>query len=238
MMSYDVADVGKACVRTMAKLDYSSNNIANVSTPGFKAEFLNYIMNNSGQSSSDKMPSYAESLATDYSQGTLQRTDNPLDVALQGEGFFVIQTGTGVAYTRKGDFTLNTKNELVTKSGDYVMGKAGKIILNGKNARIDESGNIKIDENQVAQLKIVNFKNPEVLTHAGEGILKDSGKGVFQQNFTPKVVNGSLELSNVNAIKEMIQMIDLQRTFETYQKLIQAIDEQDKLSAGRIGKVG
>jgi len=238
MISYDVDDVGRACVRTMAKLDYSSNNIANVSTPGFKAEYLNYIMKNTGPSSSDKMPSYAESPSTDYSQGTLQKTDNSLDVALQGEGFFVLQTASGIAYTRKGDFTLNTKQELITKSGDYVMGKAGKIVLNGNDVRMDESGNIQLDGTQVDSLKIVSFENPEVLTHAGEGILKDPGEGILKKDFTPKVVNGSLETSNVSAIKEMIQMIDLQRTFETYQKLIHSMEDQDKLSAGRIGKVG
>jgi len=238
MMTYRIADVGNACVRKMAKLDCSANNIANVSTPGFKSEFLNFLMKDSGNASSDMAPSYTESLVRDYSQGTLQRTDNPLDVAIQGEGFFVIQTESGIVYTRKGDFTLNAKKELVTKSGDYVMGKTGKIVLDGNHVHIDESGNIGIDENQVGQLKIVNFKNPEALISAGEGILRDEGKGILQENFMPKVVNGSLELSNVSAIKEMTQMIDLQRTFETYQKLIHTIDEQDKLSASRIGKVG
>lgn len=238
MMTYGIADVGNACLRTMAKLDCSANNIANVSTPGFKVEFLNYLMRDSGRSSNDKAPSYDELLTRDYSSGALQRTDNPLEVALLGEGFFIIQTAKGVAYTRRGDFTLNMKRELVTKSGDPVLGKTGTIVLNGEDVRIDESGNVHIGENQVGQLKIVSFKNPEVLTSSGEGIFRDEGKGIFQENFTPKVVYGSLELSNVSAIKEMIQMIDLQRTFETYQKLIHSIDEQDKLSAGRIGKVG
>ncbi len=238
MMSYDVGDVGKACVRTMAKLDHISNNIANASTPGFKAEYLNYIMNDSGKSSSNNMPSYSEKLSTDYSQGTLQKTDNAMDFALQGEGFFVIQTERGLAYTRKGDFTLNANNELVTKSGDFVMGKSGKISLSGRNINVDESGIIKIDDNQVDQLKIVNFENPQMLIHTGEGLFKDQGNGIIQKDSNSKVVNGSLEISNVNAIKEMIQMIDMQRTFETYQKLIHAIDDQDKLSTGKIGKVG
>lgn len=238
MISYRIADVGKACARTMAKLDCVSNNIANVSTPGFKSEFLNFVMKESGSASSEMAPSYAEFLARDYSQGTIQRTDNPLDFALQGEGFFVIDTENGVVYTRQGDFTLNAKKELVTKSGDHVMGRTGKIVLDGDDVQIDESGNIRIDGDQVGQLNIVNFKNPEVLISAGEGILRDEGKGILQENFAPKVLNGSLELSNVSAVKEMIQMIDLQRTFETYQKLIHSIDEQDKLSASRIGKVG
>lgn len=236
-MSYDVTDVGKASMRTMEKLDYTSNNIANVNTPGFKAEYLTYIMNNSATPSSDKLPSYSESLFTDYSQGTLQRTDNPLDVALQGEGFFVLQTKNGVAYARKGDFTLNAKNELVTKSGDYVMGKTGKITVSGNDVRIDDSGNIQIDGSNIDALKIVGFENPEVLIHVGEGVFKDNGSAVPKKDFTPKVANGSLETSNVSAVKEMIQLIDLQRTFETYQKLIHTISEQDKLSTGRIGKL-
>jgi flagellar basal-body rod protein FlgF len=237
MTSYDVSDVGKACIRTLAKLDYSSNNVANVNTPGFKAEYLSYIMKKSVPSSSDEVPSYAESVSTDYSQGTIQKTDNPLDFALQGEGYFSLQTGNGITYTRKGDFSLNAKSELVTKSGDYVMGKTGKIILDGKNVHVDESGNIQVDGNQVDSLKIVSFENPEVLTHVGEGLFKDNGNGVLKKDFTPNVVNESLETSNVSAIKEMIQMIDLQRTFETYQKLIHTISEQDKLSTGQIGKL-
>jgi len=237
MMSYDVTDVGKASVRTMEKLDYSSNNIANVNTPGFKAEYLNYIKKNSETSSSDDVPSYAESLSTDYSQGTLQKTDNPLDVALQGEGFFVLQTDNGVVYTRKGDFTLNAKSELVTQSGSYVMGKTGKITLSGKDLRVDEAGNVQIDGTQVDTLKIVAFENPGMLTHVGEGVFKDNGSAVLKKDFTPKVANGSLETSNVSAVKEMIHLIDLQRTFETYQKLIHTISDQDKLSTSRIGKL-
>ncbi|SEM35600.1 flagellar basal-body rod protein FlgG [Syntrophus gentianae] len=236
-MSYDVTDVGNACVRTLSKLDYSSNNVANVNTPGFKAEYLNYSVEKSSPTTSDKVPSYAQSLFTDYSQGTLQRTDNSLDFAIQGEGFFVLQSDNGIAYTRKGDFTLNEKSELVTKSGDYVLGKSGKIILDGKDIHVDQSGSIQVDGNQVDSLKIVSFENPEVLIHKGEGVFKDNGNGVVKKDFTPNVLNESLEASNVSAIKEMIQMIDIQRTFETYQKLIHTISDQDKLSTGRIGKL-
>ena len=237
MISYDVGNVGSACVKTMEKLEFSANNLANASTPGFKAELLSYIMTDSGQLSEEGIPSYLESRTTDYSQGTLQRTDNPLDIALQGEGFFAVMTQNGIAYTRKGDFTLNAKNELVTKSGDAIMGRSGKIVLEDRNVQIDESGTIKNGENQAGQLKIVAFKNPQVLIRAGEGILRDPGTAILQDESATKVMNGSLELSNVNVVKEMIQMVDLQRTFETYQKMIQAIDEQDKLSSERIGKV-
>ncbi len=237
MISYDVTDVGKACVRTLAKLDHSSNNVANVATPGFKAEYLSYIMNTPAPSLRDQVPPYTESVFTDYSQGTLQKTDNPLDFALQGEGFFALQTDEGIVYTRKGDFTINSQSELVTKSGDYVLGRTGKIILEGKDIQVDESGSIMMDGNQADMLKIVSFENPEALVHVGGGAFKDNGNGVLKKDFAPHVVNESLESSNVSAIKEMIQMIDLQRTFETYQKLIHTMSDQDKLSTGRIGKL-
>jgi flagellar basal body rod protein FlgG len=117
------------------------------------------------------------------------------------------------------------------------MGKSGKKNIVRENINVDESGIIKIDDSQVDQLKIVNFENPQMLIHAGEGLLKDQGNGIIQKDFNSKVINGSLEISNVNAIKEMIQMIDLQRTFETIKNRY-SNREQDKLSTGKIGKVG
>ena len=102
----------------------------------------------------------------DFAQGTLQTTGNPLDVAIEGDGFFAIQQNDGTTYTRNGGFVLNKNKELVTKNGAKVLGESGPIIINGTQINIDADGTIRVDGNLAGKLKIVSFTNPEQLTRS------------------------------------------------------------------------
>ena len=148
----------------------------------------------------------------------MEKTGSPLDVAIQGDGYFVIETPNGERFTRNGSFTLNASGELVTKSGDAVMGDGGRITITGKKYQIDNSGNITADGSSVGKIKIVDFKQKDALAKKGAGLFEATGKAEQSAIENPEVRAGYLETSNVSAVKEMIEMIDIQRSFEAYRK--------------------
>jgi flagellar basal-body rod protein FlgG len=171
----------------------------------------------------------------DFAQGLPEKTGNVLDLSIEGNGFFALQSKKGTTYTRNGSFILNNKNELVTHNHEYVLGETGKIIINGKDINIDGDGTVQVDGNIAGKLKIVSFINQNELTRAAGGQYIDEGKAHQKKADNYRVSNGYLEMSNVSAAKEMIDMIDIQHTFETYQKIILTMSDLDKISTSRIG---
>jgi flagellar basal-body rod protein FlgF len=237
-MGYDISEVAAAGARKLTQLDFVANNLANASTTGFKAEHLYYAMK--GKEAQEGVRSDLGPTATtvDFAQGTLQTTGNPLDVAIEGDGFFATQQSDGTTtYTRNGGFVLNKNTELVTKNGAKVLGESGPISINGTQINIDAEGTIRVDGNLAGKLKIVSFTNPEQLTRSSDGQYVDDGNAGLKKNDTNRVSSGYLEASNVNAMKEMVEMIDGHRSFETYQKIIQTITELDKIATSRLGKL-
>ncbi|MCG6533826.1 MAG: flagellar basal-body rod protein FlgF [Syntrophales bacterium LBB04] len=228
------AGYAKSVSQSFSRLDVISNNIANIGTPGFKVE---RVYPGDATSSSEYANGESALLYVDYSQGVMQQTGNPLDVAIQGEGFFVVQTKEGSAYTRKGNFTINRNSQLVTQSGDNVLGENGPIQINGKSVNIDNEGTISVEGTEVGKLKVAKFDNPQKLVRQGGGLFMDPGTAGLEKVDKPEINSGHLELANVNAIQEMVEMIDIQRSFESYQKTIQTIQDMDKLSTGRIGRL-
>jgi flagellar basal-body rod protein FlgF len=236
MMAYDISAVAAAMDQKIMQLEHISTNLANASTPGYKAEHLLLLNSLQQESRPGESASSLTSLVVDFARGILQKTDNPLDVSLQGDGFFVVQTQDGQAFTRKGDFRVNRQNQLITQAGEPVLGDAGPITLGTGKARIAADGAVFSDENQVGKLRVVDFTKRSNLKNVGSMFVDDGTAG--QKNVeNPQIAPGSLELSNVNAVNEMAGMIDIHRTFEMYQKIIQTLSEQDKLSVSRVGKV-
>jgi flagellar basal-body rod protein FlgG len=217
----------------MSQLDVVSHNLANLATPGFKVEHL-YPGDKTADNKSDS--GAGAFLMVDYSPGLLQKTDNTLDAAIQGDGFFVIENKTGVAYTRKGNFSIS-KNTLVTQSGDNVLGEAGPIRTNGKRVTIESNGAVLVDGTEAGKLQMASFDNRQNLQRRGDGLFTDPGTAGKKKVAAPDLLPGHLELANVNAIKEMADMIDIQRSFESYQKVMQTIQDLDKLSTGRVGRL-
>jgi flagellar basal-body rod protein FlgF len=237
-MGYGVSEVARAGAEKIYQLDVVSNNLANTATPGFKVE--RYCPGTTREDSNTKEVSNQDLAFTivDYSQGMMQKTDNALDVAIQGEGFFTIQTGQGTAYTRKGNFTINKNSQLITQTGELVLGDKGRpITVTGKNIDIDHVGNVTVDGTESGKLQIARFENPQVLTRTRDGLFRDPGAAGMKRMDNPEIKPRQLEMSNVNAIKEMVEMMDIQRSFESYQKVIQTIADLDKLAISRVGKL-
>ena len=236
-MAYDILAVAAAMDQKASQLEHITNNLANAATPGFKAQHLYLLDPLQEESVPGDNTTALTSLIVDFAKGMSQKTDNPLDLNLQGEGFFVVQTSEGQAYTRKGDFTINSKNQIVTQTGDPVMGEGGPIVLTDGKIHIDENGAVFVDESQVGQLKVVDFENRQILKNAGGGLYRDEGDAGIKKVDKPNISSGFIELSNVNVISEMADMINIHRAFETYQKIIQQLTDQDKLATSKVGQV-
>ena len=236
-MAYDISAVAAAMDQKILQLEHITSNLANAVTPGFKAEHLLVLNALQEESKPGEYPAALTSLLVDFAQGISQKTDNPLDLSLHGDGFFVVQTKEGEAYTRKGDFTVNGNNQIVTQLGDPVIGEGGPIVLGNGKIHINEDGAVFVDESQVGKLKIVDFVDRQILRKTGNGLYIDEGEAGVKKVDKPNISAGSIELSNVNVINEMAEMINIHRSFETYQKIIQQLTEQDKLSTSRVGRV-
>lgn len=235
-MSYGITNVAKAASERITQLDTISNNLANSSTPGFKMD--NFYPGAPDKTTAKEGPVSALSRSiADLSQGMFQETGNPLDLAIEGEGFFSIQTKTGTQYTRKGSFSLNANNQIVTSSGELVMGEKGPVTVAAKGFYLDGAANVIVNGAKVDRLNIVTFKNPEALSRTKEGMFSDPGRAGLEKVAVPKVKVGTVEMSNVNVFKEMVEMIDVQRSFESYQKIIQTMADMDKIAVSRVGRL-
>jgi flagellar basal-body rod protein FlgG len=193
-------------------------------------------------------------LYTVFEQGGLKETGNPFDLALDGDGFFAVDTTAGERYTRNGNFVLGKEGLLLTKSGDPVLGRNGYIQIKENNFVIDAQGRVwqnalyandperlvSAQENEwesmelVDTLRIVEFERTRYLKKQGDSFWAstfESGIAIdVAENERPKVYQGFLEGSNVNPVREMVNMIEVNRAYEANQRVIQT---QDNL-AGRL----
>ncbi len=223
------------------KLEVLANNVANSNTPGFKKERLTFEEYFLDQLDSSKRTAKGEIEATDFSQGAFKQTNNPLDLAIDGEGFFVVETPFGKAFTRAGHFTLNAQNELVTPEGYRVLGNGGPITLEdttGKGIWVNRDGHFYVDETEVGALDLVAFDNPEALKKMGRNLFVSEGTGAKEQPAEGKVAQGFIEDSNVNPVESMVVLLDLYRAYEAMQRAMQACDELDDKAINQVGKVG
>jgi flagellar basal-body rod protein FlgF len=236
-MGYGIGDVAKASESRIFQLDVVSNNLANTGTAGFKAEHFHAGATGVGTNAKEGTTPRLPFTMVDHSQGAIQKTGNALDFAIEGDGFFTVQTREGFAYTRKGNFTINKNSQLVTQSGDIVMGNQGPITLTGRDVNIDNTGRMFVNGVAEGELKIVRFENRQALTRTKDGLFTGTDTAGMKKMDNPNIKPQQLEMSNVNSIKEMVDMIDIQRSFETYQKVIQTIADLDKLATSRVGKL-
>lgn len=183
---------------------------------------------------------HVDEVFTNFAQGQLQNTGNPLDLALEGKGFMCIETPEGERYTRNGEFTRNSEGYLVTKEGNMVLGEKGTIQINGQNSSINEKGEVLVDGALVDKLKLVDFKDYELLRKEGDGLIKVADEIDVQENQieTKSILRqGYIEGSNVNSVREMVDMITMLRSFEANQKLMKAHDEMLGKSVNELGRI-
>ena len=181
----------------------------------------------------------------DMSQGNFRQTEDQYNFALSGNGFFTISTTnksgeTSTRYTRDGDFTVTRDGYLVTKDGDYVLAEGGNRIqipdANLVKISVNQAGEIYSGNNYVATLQVVDFQNYEALSSYGENMY-EAVDGAVQTPAQAKVTQGYLEMSNVNMVTEMVDMIAISRAYETNQKMVQAIDQTLDKAVNEIGRL-
>lgn len=176
---------------------------------------------------------------TDHSSGILRETGQPLDIALNGEGLFVVQTARGTRYTRSGNLTRNTDGQLATNQGDLILGEKGPITL-PKDFSINERGEIFSEGQLVDRLKLVRFDAPDqALTKEGSGLFSATNPAKFPpQSANVKVVQGALEMSNIDPVLEMANMIKNSREFDSMQKsFTMLMSELGRKVANEIGRL-
>ncbi len=217
-----------AVLRQM-QMDVISQNLANADTAGYKRDkvsFNDYLVPQDLMSPDPqyKAMSFHSPLITDFTEGNLTKTGNPLDIAIEGKGFIALEGGR---YTRRGDLKRDKDGYLTTYNGIKVLGDKGPIRLPDGMIEISPSGSVSVNKVEADVIKIVDFAQTGTLSKAGESIFLSNGEGT---KANAEVRQGYLETSNVSIIKEMVRMIQTLREYETYQKAIQTFDD----AAGKI----
>jgi flagellar basal-body rod protein FlgF len=232
------------------RLEVLSNNMANVNTVGFKEDKVFQIPSTPsldgadipfappGELSLDNFASLPVGTFTNFDQGQLKVTGNALDIGLEGEGFFSVQTPRGIQYTRKGNFELNADGTLVTQEGYPVLSQGGREIqISGHEVVVDAGGVISVDGADVDTLKVVNF-NKNGLLKMGDSLYSPIDPN---DQGTPSVKTlvhqGAIEGSNVDSIKMMTEMIDVMRGYESYLKVIQSLNDTNSKAVNDLGKL-
>jgi flagellar basal-body rod protein FlgF/flagellar basal-body rod protein FlgG len=224
------------------ELDLAANNLANANTSGFRSErvsFKTQMMTASSNVSTRAVSSFGVlgSPRTDFSQGSLQQTGNPLDLALEGAGFFAVQAPTGIQYTRNGNFHLTKNGALVTAQGFPVLGDKGPITLPQGNAEISSAGVISVDGAVAGQLQLNQFDSSVPLTSLGDAYYSaPSAAATPATNLT--VRQGALESSNINPVESAVSLIEIQRNAEMMQRALNTFHtEFNKIAVEDLPKV-
>jgi len=236
-----------------------ANNLANVSTTGFKQD-TTIIRQNASQllhrlsdnlfrfdaMTADLAPAVGsrglgatvETIIPNFKQGQLLETGGRYDLALQGEGWFTVQTPRGRRYTRAGDFAIDSRGRLVTMAGDPVLSSTGAEILpRNRQLEIGRNGIIYLDGEEAGKLGVVLPETPEMLVKEGESLYSAAPEARFR-NADAQVVQGSVERSNVNPIMGMVEMLEALRAYESNQRAILAQDETLGRLITEVGRFG
>jgi flagellar basal-body rod protein FlgF len=177
--------------------------------------------------------------ATDFGAGALRQTGAPLDLALEGDGFFVVQTARGERYTRAGSFALNADGQLVTHRGDLVVGERGPVTVPPGEIGVGEDGTVSVSGRAVERLRIVRFNSPSAaLTKEGDSLFAANGSERPTEANNARVLQGSLESSNVNPLAELSAMIENSREFDSLQRSVTLLmNDLGRKIAGEIGRI-
>ncbi len=218
------------------RLQVLTENLANINTPGFKKQDV-IFEDAMAEAGGLRVFAVARQTVTNMSQGFNKRTERSLDVALEGKGFFEVETPFGTRYTRNGTFMIGKGGALSTSEGYSVIGRGGVINLTGAEVVIDAEGNVSDGGLIVGRLRIVDFENPSLLKREGNyySVPGPWVKEAADPDST-QVVQGYLEVANVNAVRAMTAMIEASRSYETHAKMIQTIDDMTRKSIEDVGR--
>ena len=237
------------------ELEVVANNIANLNTTGYKAdgsvfqEFLMPVARAGAFQGSDQRLSYVHDRATwhNFSSGPVRQTGNPLDVSIDGDAFLVVQTPRGERYTRNGSLQLNATGQLVTQGGDLVLGDGGPIQFQStdSNVSINPDGTITVRESGNAtsdsargRLRLVRFERAATLLKDGASMFRaPDGTAPQPADTNVRVIQGTIEQSNVSPVLEMARMIEISRTYSILSGMIQQMGEHRRNAISRLADV-
>jgi flagellar basal-body rod protein FlgG len=226
------------------RMDVITNNLANATTVGYKKEgatsqSFDEVM---GIKAKDATNGYRDSRIgnmslgvkigetyRDFDQGSFRNTDATFDLAISGDGFFTVSFTNkageeSTLYTRDGSFTMTKDGYLVTKDGDFVLGQGGPVVMpTDAEIKIDELGNIYADGEYVDQLQMTDFEDYNYLEQYGENLFR-AVDGAKTKDASGSINQGYLEMSNVQVVEEMVEMITTQRAYEAAQKFETTMD--------------
>lgn len=209
---------GAAMISQQARQEALVNNIANSSTPGYKAAhvFADVLEEVAGTGSEAIRAMERDKFQyIDFGQGAIRPTGRPLDMALDGKGFFVVLTPDGERYTRNGNFTLDGEGTLVTQEGHPVVSESGPLTLEAADFTINDKGEVLVGGEPIGALQVRDFSNPENLIREGSGLFAPApNRSLVDSEVEAKVCQGCLEESNVSGTKEMVRMMALLKQFE------------------------
>ncbi|MGI6707477.1 MAG: flagellar hook-basal body protein [Clostridia bacterium] len=235
---------GTAMITLSRRMDTVANNLSNADTAGYKKDLLvsrsfrDMLVDRIYPSGSDERPQrvgplnlgiHVDEVVTSFEQGALEETGNPLDLAIRGGGFLIVENPNGeIRYTRGGSFQINGDGCLVTATGESLLDIDGQPIPVGSSSfTLDGMGNLYLDDEYVTTLALVDFAEEamEDLRKTGEGQYMYIGDPDQMMPFQGELVQGSLEDSNVNVIKEMMDMMEINRSYESNQRVVRMLDE-------------
>lgn len=235
------------------QMDVVANNVANINTNGFKADrplFEEYLRSPAHEDNfqrSDRRVSFVQDRGSfkDFAAGNTEMTKNPLDVSIDGNAMFAVQTPAGERYTRDGGFQINNQGQLVTAGGNPVLGTSGPIVFQptDKQISIAPDGNVTVLEGTGridsvrGKLRLASFTDPQKLVKEGNN-LYSAGPGVAAQPDTKaRVRQGFIEKSNVNSVIEMSRMVEITRTYTTISALLQQQSDLHKSAIEKLADV-
>jgi len=229
------------------RTDTIANNLANVSTAGFKRDVtvtkdfhdlvVQRISDGQGQPVIGRMGAgvLVDQNYTVQAAGSVRATDNALDLAIEGRGFFAVQTPAGIRYTRNGAFVENRDGELVTQDGYQVLGRNGPVQVQGNSVVVTPEGRVLIDGEERDQIRVVAFANERLMAKEGNSLFTSGGQ--VERPATGTVRQGFLEMSNVNPVAEMVNLIASYRAYELNAKVVQTHDELLDKAVNEVAKV-
>jgi flagellar basal-body rod protein FlgG len=212
------------------RMHLASNNMANVNTAGYKKDvpiFEGYVVKQS---------------KTYFGQGPFKLTENDLDMALDGPGFFQIETPNGVRYSRNGTFSVNSAGQIVTADG-YALVGAGVVPEGTLKVIIEPEGrvqavNVDLESEVIGQIELVEFEDPNMLIKEGYDFFVPKSPDFTPEAATQtRIEQGFLEMSNVSPVNESVELIDLYRVYEALQKIVHTKQEMDQKATGELGKL-
>jgi len=233
-MNTDLTKIKSVLTAQLQRNNVVANNLANSNTIGFKRETVFMEVMRGQQNAGVRAVT-----ATDFAQGTLKATNNPLDVALSGKGLFTIEHGNEEAFTRDGHFNFDELGVLRTTGGAAVLGLSGiiNVAVNGLKSpelSINSQGDIYANNQFIDRLKITSVESSSDLIKIGANQFKVKNGSVVNEVLEPQVRQGFLEESNVNPVTEMVELMELQRQFESSQRVVRTIDQALNTTVNKI----